>query len=166
MIYFFVEGTFDKIFISKLINCDCQIVEYSSMKNKKLNNYIRSLKKQGVDYVFLFDTDRKDKDTKLKQKLKQYNQLQKEKCFAVVLEIESWFMAGCCDDILKKYKIKPFNDTNNYDKEHMMNDFKTNKLISFYQEILERFSIENAVLRNKSFNEFYSKYKSIFKQCG
>ncbi len=162
MIYFFVEGTFDKLFVSKLINCD-QIVEYSSMKHKKLNSYISSLKQQGIDYVFLFDTDRKNIDEKLQQKLRQYNQLQKEKCYAVVLEIESWFMAGCCDDIIKKYKIKPYNDTNNYDKEHMMSDFKTLKLISYYQEILESFSINDAILKNRSFRDFYKKHKSIFK---
>ena len=164
MIYFFVEGTFDKLFVSKLMNCeDYKIVEYSSMKHKKLNSYIASLKQQGIDYVFLFDTDRKDTNEKLKQKLRQYNQLQKEKCYAVVLEIESWFMAGCCEDIIKKYKIKPYNDTNNYDKENMIRDFKTHKLISYYQEILESFSINDAILRNSSFRDFYKKHKSIFK---
>lgn len=156
MITFFVEGPSDTLFIDTLFSSiEKNIVEYSNKKNEKINNYIKTIEKMNEKYCFLFDTDTKSPDKKLKDLLKKIKSLKSENCFPVVIEIESWFRAGCSERICKKYKIKPINNTHNYSKEKMKSEFKTEQLTNIFQEILNEFSISSAQSLNSSFKYFF-----------
>lgn len=162
MITVFVEGTSDSLFINSLFpDTEMNVVEYSNKKNDKINKYIQTLDKMGERYVFLFDTDNEKPLSKLDEKLRQIKSLKKENCFPVIIEIESWLRAGCNEDLCKKYKIKRIMDTQNYSKEKMKTDFKTEHLINIFQEILDNFSIETAQLLNGSFKHFYLEFTKI-----
>ena len=137
------------------------IIEYSCRKKDKINKYIQTLDKMNEKYIFLFDTDTKDPNIKLQEKLLQITSLKKENCFPVIIEIESWFRAGCSDKICKKYKIKPVTNTQGYSKEQMKYEFKTDHLINIFQEILNDFSISDAQLLNNSFKYFFVAFNSI-----
>lgn len=162
MITIFVEGPSDSLFINSLFpNNEMNIIEYSNKKNDKINKYIQSLDKMKEKYVFLFDTDMKEANIKMQEKLSQIKSLKQENCFPVIIEIESWFRAGCSNNVCKKYKIKSITDTQGYSKEKMKSEFKTEHLMNIFQEILNDFSIDTAQLLNNSFKCFFSAFNSI-----
>ena len=132
MIYFFVEGETDSLFIKSLFkNTDIHVYTYSSKKTSKINAYIKTILNMGEKLIFLFDSDGEDPKEKLKRVLEQHPLLNNTNCECVVLEIESWYRAGSNTDIIKKYKLKPnITDTNNYSKESMRREFKTTELLS------------------------------------
>lgn len=156
MITIFVEGPSDSMFINSLFpNIEMTIIEYSNKKNDKINKYIQTLDKMNEKYIFLFDTDTKEPKIKMQEKLSKIKSLKQENCFPVVIEIESWFRAGCSDKICKKYKIKSMTNTQGYSKEKMKSEFKTEHLTNIFQEILNDFSINTAQLLNNSFKCFF-----------
>ncbi len=162
MITVFVEGPTDALFIDNLFpNIEMDKIEYSTKKNDRICNHIASLDKMREPYIFLFDTDMKDPDKKLKEKLLKYKNLKKENCFPVIIEIESWYRAGCSASVCKKYKIKSLPNTNSYCKEKMRTEFNTCQLKSIYQEIMMDFSVDDAILLNISFKNFYTKFLKV-----
>lgn len=163
MITIFVEGYLDSLFIDSLFpGVEKNIVEYSNKKNDKINKHIQTLNKMGEKYIFLFDTDSKKPDIKLREKLGQIQALEEQSCFPVIIEIESWLRAGCSDAVCKKYKIKPITNTQNYSKEKMKSEFNEDHLIYLFQEILSDFSVDKAQLLNTSFKHFYLKFIKLY----
>lgn len=162
MMTIFVEGPSDSLFIRSLFpDIEMNIVEYSNKKFDKINKYIQTLDKMNEKYIFLFDTDTKDPNVELQKKLNQIKALKKENCFPVIIEIESWFRAGCSDNLCKKYRIKYITNTQDYSKEKMKAEFKTEHLIHIFQEILDDFSIENAKILNNSFKCFLLAFNLV-----
>ena len=156
MITFFVEGPSDSLFINSIFqDVEKNIVEYSNKKYDKICKYIESLEKMHEKYFFLFDTDTKNPNIKLKEKLLQIKSLKKENCFPVIIEIESWYRAGCSDNLCKKYKIKSITNTQKYSKEKMKTEFKTEHLMSIFQEIMNDYSLDLAQILSNSFKDFF-----------
>lgn len=159
MITFFVEGPSDELFIESLFSdIEKNVVQYSNKKNDKINKHIQTLDKMNEKYFFLFDTDTKKPNVKLQEKINQIKSLNKNNCFPVIIEIESWFRAGCSDNLCKKYKIKSITNTEGYGKEKMQSEFKTEHLTSIFQEILNNFSIDSAKQLNNSFKVFFLSF--------
>lgn len=161
-LHVFVEGPTDSLFIKEVFNnILCQIcdsytfIEYAVEKDKKINNYIKSIKSvPDWDYIFIADQDGNvDKKNKIMQ---EYNTLEEDKIFLSIYEIESWILAGISNRIIKKYKIN-FNhsDTSCITKEkfNKMTPIKLDKL-EFISYILSEYNLESAVSLNTSLNEF------------
>lgn len=162
MITFFVEGQTDGLFIKALFpDIEKDVVEYSRKPNDKINKYIQTIDKMYGKYFFLFDTDTKEPEEKLEKLLNQIKSLKKENCFPVIVQIESWYRAGCSENLCKKYKIKYISDTEKYDKRKMRQDFNTDQLINIFQEILNEFSFDSAQQLNASFKNFYLNVSNI-----
>ena len=161
MITFFVEGPSDSLFVDSIFqDVEKNIVEYSNKKYDKICKHIQSLEKMHEKYFFLFDTDTKKPNIKLKEKLSQIKSLKKENCFPVIIEIESWYRAGCSDNLSKKYKIKSTTDTQKYSKEKMKTEFQTEHLMNIFQEILNDYSLILAQQLNNSFKAFYIAFNN------
>ena len=159
MITVFVEGPTDALFIESLFpDIEKNVVEYSNKKYDKINKHIQTLDKMNEKYFFLFDTDTKDPKLKLQQKINQIIALDQKNCFPVIIEIESWYRAGCSDSLCKKYRIKTITNTENYSKEKMKTEFKSEHLTSVFQEILNEFSFDTAQKLNKSFKHFFISF--------
>ncbi len=162
MIYIFVEGDRDENFINKVLGnlIDSifgyyKVVTYSNMKKKKIKEYIQTIKcMNGSEYLFIGDQDgNKGKKDKL---LEEYPFLDSDRLFISIYEIESWIAAGISDKLMKKYKIKSFNNTEAITKEKF-NSIKPSELYTneFIAYILEEYDILKAIERNSSFNTFY-----------
>ena len=159
MITVFVEGPSDELFIESLFpDIEKNVVQYSNKKNDKINKHIQTLDKMNEKYFFLFDTDTKNPNVKLQEKINQIKSLNKYNCFPVIIEIESWFRAGCSDNLCRKYKIKSITNTEWYSKEKMQSEFKTEHLTNIFQEILNDFSLNSAQQLNKSFKLFFLSF--------
>lgn len=166
-LHIFVEGPTDSLFIKKVFNeillkiCNrYTIVEYASREDKKINNYIETIKKvSDWDYIFIADQDGKlDKKDKI---LLKYSNLDKDKVFISIFEIESWIIAGISEKAIKKHKINfSISNTSSITKEIFNNIIpkRMNKL-EFISYVLSDYNLKNAVSLNESLNIF-SQYLS------
>lgn len=161
--YIFVEGQTDRLFIVKLFieklsffGDQYNIIEYASKKEKKINNYIKSINSMpNTDYIFISDQD--GNKNKKNERLIEYPSLDQNKIFISVYEIESWIIAGISEKVEKKYKLKPIiSDTSKITKE-MFTNIKPSKIdrLEFIAYILEDYNIEKAIKLNSSFKLFF-----------
>jgi hypothetical protein len=165
-LFIFVEGEDDKRFfeyiIKPLINpiYNTIITIYAEKKREALKKYIKSIQKHH-DYVFIADINTSPCITAKKQKLlEEYNFLDENKTILVRHEIESWYLAGLSDENSKKFKIRPFKNTDKLTKEvfnKLMKKARFDSRIDFMVEILNHFSIETAIKKNKTFRYFMNK---------
>jgi hypothetical protein len=171
-LYVFVEGTTDERFFERIIKPKFEekyeyiyIYRYAESKNEKTEKFIESIESRNksakdVDYIFVSDIDQAPCVTRKKQELlNKFPKLNKDKIVIVIKEIESWYLAGLDTKACKKLKIKPFNYTNDIDKEEF-NKYIPKKFrsIDFMINILDYFSIETAKQKNNSFKYFANKY--------
>lgn len=163
LFYIFVEGSRDKIVFNTLfgnklclLGDDFNIVEYASMKDDKINNFIKGINSmENCDYIFVADQD--GNKTKKDDILKKYSFLDKNKTFISVFEIESWIAAGISDDLIKKYKIKFHNrDTSSLTKEAFEKIVPEHmSIMQFISHIINDYSLEKALDLNMSFKTLY-----------
>ena len=105
-LFIFVEGPDDLRFFEKvavpifygkydLVEC----ISYSNMKNKKIKDWMRSIKAMKADYIFV--TDINDSPCVIEKKSIIINQLKnsvaQEQIIVTIKEIESWYLAGITD---------------------------------------------------------------------
>jgi len=172
-LFIFVEGKDDKEFFERIIKPKLnikydtiQIVEYSNLSDKKINELIKSINSY-ADYIFITDNDncpcittRKEKDNT------QYQQLNISNIIVSVEVIEGWYLSGLNkegikklrmdNDLLKRASFKPDKIT----KENFIRLQKPffDSIIDFRQEILHLFDFETAKQNNASFKYFVDKY--------
>ncbi|NUU95801.1 hypothetical protein XO10_05830 [Marinitoga sp. 1135] len=170
-LFVFVEGNDDERFFEFIIKPKLsnrydlvQIIKYSEEKKEKIDNYISSIKQMKADYIFTNDIDNvcsiKNKKNEIKTKWKNIDE---EKIFIVIKEIESWYLAGLSDEKCKLLKIRIVKNTDEITKEEF-NNIISNKFesrIAFMVEILKNFSIEIAIQKNKSFKYFIEQMNII-----
>ncbi len=167
-IYLFVEGNDDEIFFRKLITPilskyykNIEIIKYAQMKKDKVNLFLLSIRTLNFDYLFFADKDEylsiKQKKEKLSEK---FEQLAKENIIIVVLEIESWYLAGLDETASETLHINYFTNTDNLSKEDFNRLYhgRFNSRIDFIYEIIKLYVIEKAKQKNKSFSYFYNEY--------
>lgn len=163
-LYIFVEGArdrivFDNLFGKKLslLGQEYDIVEYSTKKVEKINNFIKSIKSiDGCDYIFVGDQDGNiNKKAKI---LSKYSCLEEEKIFISIFEIESWIISGISNKILKKYKIKfSYTDTSAITKEMFENIVPEHvSVLEFISYIIDDFDVDKSLELNSSFNQLYN----------
>ncbi len=167
MLVIFVEGETDKIFFKKLIepklNYSCfSYRDYAQEGKKKISSYLRSLQLMKNDYIFVSDLDdHNDIEFKINKLKDKYNHIDEDKIVMVIKEIEGSYLAGLTKDSLKKRKIKyTKNTTDSLSKEEFEQVCKlepANKT-SYLLDILEDYDINEAMTKNKSFNDFTIKY--------
>lgn len=168
-LFIFVEGEDDKRFfqhiVIPMINPIYKTIikTYAEEKKGKLEKYIKSIRNY-YDYIFIADINSSPCVIAKKESiLEEYNFLDGNKTILVRHEIESWYLAGLSDKISEKFKIRTLKNTDKITKEvfnKMMNRSRFDSRIDFMVEILNHFSIETAIKKNKSFKYFMDK---IFK---
>ncbi len=161
-LHIFVEGSTDSLFVKEVFNdvllkiCNrYTIVEYANKEDKKIKKYIATIKKvPNWDYIFIADQDGKlDKRNKI---LLIYSNLDDDKVFISVYEIESWIIAGISEKIIKKHKINfSSSNTSNITKEIFNNIIpKRMDKLEFISYVLSDYNLKNAVNLNESLNIF------------
>lgn len=167
-LFIWVEGEDDIRFFNKIIkpmfetNYDLvEVISYATLKEKKVGNFLKSIKAMNADYIYVTDINNTPcitaKKQKIQNKLKNINE---DRIAVVVKEIEGWYLAGLSNTEFKNLKIRIPNTTNNITKEQF-NDLipkKFDSRIDFMIEILKYFSIKIAKQKNKSFKYFIEKH--------
>ena len=131
------------------------------MRKEKVDNFIRSIRAMGADYIYLADINDYPCITAKKGEIqRKYKNIDCNKIVIVVREIESWYLAGLDIMACNKLRISTFSNTNDVSKEKFNNlipkEFTSR--IDFMLEILKNFSIEIAKHKNTSFQYFLNKF--------
>lgn len=167
-LFIWVEGEDDKRFFEKIIEPKLKekytSVEtrcYATLKKEKIDNFLKSIKAMGADYIYVTDINDSPCVTTKKEEIQnKLRNIDADRIIVVIKEIEGWYLAGLSNTDADKYKIPIFDDTNTITKEQF-NNLIPQKFVSridFILEILKNFSIEIAKKRNRSFRYFIEKH--------
>jgi len=167
-LFIWIEGEDDARFFEKIMKPKLQkkynfveTIRYATLKKEKINNFLKSIKLMGADYICVTDINNSPCVTAKKQKAKnKLRNIDEDRIIVVIKEIESWYLAGLGDTKSKKFKIRTFRVTDTITKEQF-NSLIPKKFVSridFMLEILKIFSIKIAKQKNKSFRYYIEKY--------
>jgi len=185
----FVEGAYDKKFFGNAIKPFFETryktvtpVEYSQSNKEQVRKIIHTLEAHyDCGYIFTADlhdpqklaaerrySTKSDRELiehinkrivklKTRYKIRDANQIN-----FVIIEIESWYLAGISNDYCLENNLPPLNSTDQITKEEFDQIMKRlNKDLDkplFLDEILGCFDIQKAMTKNKSFRDFLVKY--------
>ncbi len=166
-----VEGSDDERFFEGVLKRyfqswynDVRVIKYAEMPKGKMKKYFESIRSiNGADYILLVDLNGSPCVTARKQKTREKFSIEEDKIVVVVQEIESWYLAGLNDSEWKRLGIKgrcPAT-TDDVTKEvfnSISGSLRGRSRIELMQEILEVFSTEVAMRKNRSFQYFMKKY--------
>jgi len=168
LLFIFVEGDDDERFFNRILSPKLQekydsvkIIRYATMKREKVDNFIKSIKAMGANYIYLTDINDSPCIIAKKREIQsKYKNIDDDKVVIVVKEIESWYLAGLDDKACKQLKVNNFANTEYVTKEkfNVLIPKKFTSRIDFMSEILKHFSIEIAKQKNKSFRYFVENY--------
>jgi hypothetical protein len=169
-LFIFVEGNDDERFFDRIVKPkfekkynEVRLWKYAQVKNTKIDNFLKSIKAMGAEYIFVTDNNKAPCVTFRKQEIQEKFckkiGIDKNKIIVVIKEIESWYLAGLDSKQCKRLKISYLKNTKDVTKENF-NDLIPQKFskIDFMLEVLKLFSIEEAKQKNISFRYFFEKY--------
>ncbi len=172
-VFIFVEGNDDERFFRSIIEPKMRVkvkyIKYAQMKKKVVINYIKTIQKSNDDFIFAADIDEMPNvSTKVKWVRNKFewikNQkvinLPKQKIAIVIIEIESWYIAGMTDSFALQNHLEPIKNTEWINKELFNNIFhgKFRSRIDFMQELLKNYSYQTALSKNRSLDYFNSTF--------
>ena len=148
MLFIFVEGLDDERFFKRVVIPEInhlysyvRIIKYANQTKKYIRNYLKSLKKMEAEIYFVADLNASpcitNKKKGILRKFSRYLTL--DNIFVVILEIESWYIAGLTDKIMRRLQKKTYKNTNSLTKEEFNSHIpkKFNNRIDYMQEILD-----------------------------
>jgi len=168
-VYFFVEGQTDRRFFeviikplfkekAELIN----IYPYQQKSKEKIEKFLHSLTKMGVDFLWVQDLDKSYKciRDKIAEIENDSPNLSRGFILIVKMEIESWYFAGLSKECKRKLRFLDLKDKENITKEVFLalKPKKFTSKIDFYEEVLKHFDFNLAKKRNESFKYFVDKF--------
>lgn len=162
--FVFVEGPDDERFITSVLGNDkIKVIKYAREKKEYINRYIKSIKSiLNYDYIVICDIDLKSLVEKKNAILAQFPDCEVEKIIVSIAEIESWYIAGVDEITSKAMKIKYVYYTDYITKEKF-NQMIPSKIdrINIMIEILKKYNLNEAILRNKSLKYFWEYISHI-----
>ena len=138
-----------------------EVRRYAEEKKEYLIKYLRSVAGMGADYILVVDINSAPCITNKKQSVMEtYKNVDEARIVVIIQEIESWYLAGLDDINANNLGLSSFNNTDNLTKEdfNRLRPQKFKSRVDFMQEILNRFSGENARQKNTSFDYFLKKH--------
>lgn len=164
-----VEGNDDE----RLIQCvkpelerlynTVRIYKYANVANKRIKEFLRVMRQTpSWDYVYLEDINSAACVTSKKDKIveKYRDRMERDRIVVVVMEIESWYLAGLDEGDRNELVAESFGRTDDITKErfnNMMPRRRFGSRIDYMGELLKRFRISTAATNNRSFEYFMRK---------
>lgn len=168
LLFILLEGDDDVRFFERIIKPKFEnkydnvvLWKYAQQKNVKVDNFIKSIRSMGADYIYVADINDAPCITLKKEKIKdRHKNIDIDRVIVVISEIESWYLAGLDTESSGNLKISYSETTNNVTKEQFdtLIPKKCKSRIDFMIEIMKRFSIDIAKKKNNSFSYFLEKY--------
>ncbi len=166
-LFIWVEGGDDQRFFQKIMEPKLQkkynFVEtrrYAALKKGKIDNFLKSIKAMGADYIYVGDIDNSPCVTTMKQEIRnRLRNIDEQRIIVVIKEIESWYYAGLDNIAAGKFKIRSYDNTDTMTKEQFNSLIpkQFDSRVDFMLEILKIFSFEIAKEKNRSFRYFMEK---------
>ncbi|MBI5361067.1 MAG: hypothetical protein HZA48_10850 [Planctomycetes bacterium] len=168
-LFIWVEGNDDERFFDHIVKprllClygRIDLIPYAQMKHKKIKSYLKSIYAMNADCIFTADINSARCISEKKQTLKdKFQNIAERNILIIIKEIESWYLSGLSDSVMKKFRCPAIKATDGITKEKFNDFFSKSKFdsrIDFMTEILKNFKTETAKQKNKSFNYFFGKY--------
>jgi hypothetical protein len=167
-LFIFLEGNDDQRFFSRIIRPlfsgrygSVELILYASMKSVRVCKFIRSVKAMGHDYMVVADIDQEHSVREKKQVIQaRFCDVDPRVVVVIIQEIESWYLAGIDSRSARELGVRPVLSTDQITKEHFNRRIPARypSRIAFMLEILARFSIPEAMARNRSFHYFMVHY--------
>ena len=171
-ILFFLEGNDDERFFTRVIapplesqNYTVRIWKYAREKRKRTIQLLKSVQGAGMAYVFVRDIDDAPSvQAKKEEMIRCFEVVSDGDIVVVVMEIESWYLAGARPALLKRIGAEGYGDTDYITKEQFNQLIpRPMSRIVFMQEILKHFDLEGAKEKNASFRYFMRRW--IERSC-
>lgn len=167
LLFVFVEGPDDTRFLEQAFKhyFDSKygyvmFIEYASLSNVKLNDWVETARGMDADLLWLRDLDNAPCATYWRSNLVQsFRRLSVDEIIIVKQEIESWYLAGASSDVLSVSSGHRITNTENIDKEQFRRLMPDRFIapIDFMVEILKTYSLERGAGRNGSLEYFQRK---------
>jgi hypothetical protein len=167
-LFVFIEGDDDERLLRAVVKTRLErqydsvtLWQYAGQKSEKVRAFLHSVNAMKADYVFLGDINSHPCIAAKKQALgNRLAELDRDKTVVVVMEIESWYMAGVEDKACERLGIRPMRDTDTLTKEgfNTLRPKRFESRVDFMAELLKLFSIEVAKGRNRSFRYFVERH--------
>ena len=168
-LFLLVEGPDDERLLQHIYSADLQhryqwvkVYKYAQQSSKMVTKFIQNIPKMNADYLFFADIDLVSSVKEKKAMLQQtFSALEDRFIQVVVMEIESWYIAGISPHSTPQLHLKSVpTDTNKLTKEQfntlIPSQFDSRR--NFMQEILKHFSYQHAQTSNQSFAYFAQRY--------
>jgi hypothetical protein len=176
LMHVLVEGPDDREFFGAVIGPilqrrydHVQVWEYARETIERRMDYFRSTRAMNADYFFMGDFNTSPCITKRKEDLlKCYEpMLHASRTVIVKAEIESWYLAGVDDQDCRELGIPTVRHTDDIRKEQFekMMPARFGSVADFMAEILNRFRVDTAKGRNRSFCYLMDKLEAIGKKA-
>lgn len=167
-LYLFLEGNDDERFFEQILLCkfkeiysDVIIWKYTKKTDSQRKRFIDTINKvRNWDYICFRDINSAKCITQKKEKtVNKFDRINIEKIMIVIMEIESWYLAGIDNEFLRHIRANLIDCS--YDhitKEYFNSLIPKNMLrINFVQKILQNYNINLAIRNSKSFAYIYKK---------
>jgi len=102
LLFVLIEGNDDERFFNRILKTKLEekysavsFYKHANVQNKKISNFLRSIKAMDADYIYVEDIDSVPCVTAKKRKIQdKVDCLDGDKIMVVIREIESWYLAG------------------------------------------------------------------------
>ena len=167
-LFIFVEGPDDLRFFEGIVKPRfegeydwVEVSSYAELKPVKVDAFIRSIEAMGADYLLAADMDDSPCITERKNRIRsRYQAVMLNNIIVVVREIECWYLSGLDERSCKKLGMKVLGSTDALTKEEFL-DLKPKKYdsrIDWMRDILQAFSVDTAIERNRSIRYFFNAW--------
>lgn len=168
-----VEGSddvrfFERVLIERLKNRydDVRLVPYACLRRTAVDRLLRGFARLGEAYVIVADIDN-EPSVRAKKRviLNRYEEAQPGAIAVVIMEIESWYLAGADNGFLSGFGIASFSSTEDLTKEGF-NALIPRRYVSrvgFMLDLLDGYSLERGAERNRSLAFFLARFAAIDK---
>lgn len=167
-LYLFLEGNDDERFFEQILLCefkkiysDVKIWKYTKKTDNQRKRFIDTINKvTNWDYICFRDINSSKCVTQKKEKtIKKFDRINTKKIMIVIMEIESWYLAGIDNEFLSHIRANLIDRTcDSITKEYFNSLIPKGMLrINFLQKILQNYNINLAIRNNKSFSYIYKK---------
>jgi hypothetical protein len=168
-LYILLEGNDDERFFRGIVlprlvqnGRSARIWKYAREKHRRTEYFIRAIRSSGADFVLVRDIDTAGTISAKKQEVRSWfrRAIPRSNIAIVVIEIESWYLAGIPGTALTGFGItEVLQSTDGVTKEDfnlMVPPWLSH--IQFMQEIIPLFDIGLARRRNHSFDYFMRRW--------
>ena len=143
-----------------------RLVPYACLRRTAVDRLLRGFARLGEAYVIVADIDAEPSvRAKKRVVLNRFEEAEPAAIAVVVMEIESWYLAGADDGFLAASGLAPLSSTEDVTKEEFNALIPRGYIsrVGFMLDLLDGYSLKRGAERNRSLAFFLSRFAGIHK---